>query len=104
MKVTLAHIGAVSMGRLLSIWSFVLGMIMLVLWGLFSIVIGIIGLSQGTNIMQVLIGIFASLAMGVVGLVVFAIAMFIFGFLSATVYNIILRVGGGIDIDLNERS
>ena len=104
MKVTLAHIGAISMGRLLSVWSFVLGMIMLVLWGLFSIVVGIIGLSQGTNIMQVLIGIFASLAMGVVGLVVFAIAMFIFGCLSATVYNIILRVGGGIDIDLNERS
>ena len=41
---------------------------------------------------------------GAGGLVIGAIAMFILGFLSAVVYNIILGVGGGIDIDLKERS
>jgi hypothetical protein len=104
MKVTLSHIGAVSLGRLLAIWSFVLGVILLVIGTIIMAIIALISMVSGTNIVQTLVGLGLGLVMGVVGLVIGAIAMFILGFLSAVVYNIILGVGGGIDIDLKERS
>ncbi|MEW6721868.1 MAG: hypothetical protein AB1324_01250 [Candidatus Micrarchaeota archaeon] len=104
MKATLTHIGAVSLGRLLAIWSFVLGIILLVLWGLMSIVLALIGLAAGADAAAMVISIVIGVVMMAVGLVVFSIAMFVFGFLSAIVYNIILGVGGGIDIDLRERT
>jgi hypothetical protein len=103
-KFTLKHIGAVSLGRLLAIWSFVLGFIFLILWGIFSLILGIIGLAAGADLVQLVMGLGITFAMAVVGLIVWAIAMFIFGFLSAVVYNIILGVGGGIDFDVQERS
>ncbi|MCI0503226.1 hypothetical protein L0Y65_00780 [Candidatus Micrarchaeota archaeon] len=104
MKVTLTHIGAVSLGRLLAIWSFVLGAIALVLYTLFTLIVGILGFLAGADLVQMLIGIGIMLVMGVVGLVVTAIVMFILGFLAAVVYNIILGVGGGIDMDFRERN
>lgn len=105
MKVTLSHIGAVSLGRLLAIWSFVLGVICLVIYGLLMALLALLGVVSGsTDIVQTLLALGISLVIGVVGLVAGAIVMFIFGFLSAIVYNIILGVGGGIDIDLRERS
>ena len=104
LKVTLSHIGAVSLGRLLAIWSFVIGAIMLVIYSIIMIVMAVIGIAAGTDFVQTVIGIILALVMGLVGLVIFAIAMFIWGFLCAIVYNIILGVGGGIDFDLKERS
>ena len=104
MKATLTHIGAVSLGRLLAIWSFVLGAISLLLYSLLMLILGLLAYLSGADIVQTLIGIGITLVMGLIGLVVTAIAMFIFGFLAAVVYNIILGVGGGIDIDLRERS
>ena len=104
MKATLTHIGAVSLGRLLAIWSFVIGAIALLLYTLFMLIVGLLGFLAGADIVQMLIGIAIMLAMGVIGLIVTAIVMFIVGFLAAIVYNIILGVGGGIDIDLRERS
>ncbi len=104
LKVTLSHIGAVSLGRLLAIWSFVIGLILLVVYGLISIVLALIGMISGTDVVSTIVALLISLVMGVVGLIVFAIAMFIWGFLCAIVYNIILGVGGGIDVDLKERS
>lgn len=103
MKVTLTHVGAISLGRLLAIWSFVIGLIALLLWGLFSIILAIVGLAAGTDLVSTLVGVLISLVIGAVGLFVFGIAMFAFGFLSAVVYNIILGVGGGIDMDFRER-
>ncbi len=103
-KFTLKHIGAVSLGRLLAIWSFVLGLIFLVVWGLISLIIGVVGLAAGADLVQVVIGLVISFVMGVVMLFVAAIVMFILGFLSAIVYNIILGIGGGIDFDVGERS
>jgi hypothetical protein len=103
-KVTLTHIGAVSLGRLLAIWSFVLGVIFLLFYGLISILLGVLGMAAGADIVQMLLGIVITLIMGAIGLVVSAIAMFIIGFLAAIVYNIVLGVGGGIDVDLRERS
>jgi hypothetical protein len=104
MKVTLTHIGAVSLGRLLAIWSFVLGAIALLLYTLFMLIVGILGFLAGADMVQMLLGIGIMLVMGVIGLVVTAIVMFIFGFLAAVVYNIILGVGGGIDMDFRERN
>jgi hypothetical protein len=103
MKVTLTHIGAISLGRLLAIWSFVLGGIILLLYTLFMLAVGILGLLAGADLVQMLVGIGFMLVMGVIGLVISAIVMFILGFLSAVVYNIILGVGGGIDVDFRER-
>jgi hypothetical protein len=103
-KATLTHIGAVSLGRLLAIWSFVLGAISLLIYTVFMLIIGLLAYFSGADIVQTLIGIGFMLVMGIIGLVVTAIVMFIFGFLAAVVYNIILGVGGGIDIDLRERA
>jgi hypothetical protein len=103
MRVTLTHIGAIALGRLMAVWSFVLGLIGLVLWAVFSIIAGIIGLVAGTDLVAMILGLGIPFVMGVVGLFVMAIAMFIAGFIVATVYNIILGVGGGIDLDFKER-
>lgn len=105
MKVTLSHIGAVSLGRLLAVWSFVLGLIIMVVYTLVMVILALLGLVTGaTSLTQTVIGLVISLVIGVIGLVLGAIAVFLLGFLSAVVYNIILGVGGGIDIDLKERS
>lgn len=105
MKATLSHIGAVSLGRLLAIWSFVLGTISLVAYTILMALLALLGLVSGsTDLVSTIIGLGISLVLGVVGLVAGAVVMFIFGFMSAIVYNIILGVGGGIDIDLKERS
>jgi uncharacterized membrane protein len=103
-KVTLSHIGAVSLGRLLAIWSFVIGIISLVIYTLIMGLLALVGMAAGTDIVQTLVGLVISLVIGVVGLVAGAIFMFILGFISAIVYNIILGVGGGIDLDLRERN
>ena len=103
-KVTLNHIGAVSFGRLLAIWSFVIGLIMLAFYGVISILLALVGMLSGTDVVGTILALLISLVMSVIGLVVFGIAMFIWGFLVATVYNIVLKVGGGIDFDFKERS
>jgi hypothetical protein len=103
LKLTLSHIGAVSLGRLLAIWSFVIGVIALVVYGLISMLLAILGMAAGTDVVQTLLALVITLVMGVVGLVAVAIGMFIFGFISAVVYNVILGVGGGIDFDYKER-
>ncbi|NYZ74061.1 hypothetical protein H0O00_02880 [Candidatus Micrarchaeota archaeon] len=103
MKVTLTHIGAIALGRLMAVWSFVLGLIGLVLWVIFSIIAAIIGLVAGTDMVAMIVGLAIPFVMGIVGLFVMAIVMFIAGFIIATVYNVILGVGGGIDLDFKER-
>jgi hypothetical protein len=103
-KVTLSHIGAVSLGRLLAIWSFVVGIILIAVYTVIMIILALLGLAAGTDLVQTIIALALALVMEVVGLFVFAIAMFIWGFLVAVVYNIVLGVGGGIDVDFRERS
>jgi len=103
-KVTLTHIGVVSLGRLLAIWTFVIGLISLVLYTVLMMLMALIGLASGTDIVGTFIGLVIGLGMGVAGLVVSAIIMFIVGAVSAIVYNIVLGVGGGIDIDFKERA
>ena len=103
LKLTLSHIGAVSLGRLLAVWSFVLGVIALVVYGLISMIFALLGMAAGTDVVQTLLALIISLVISVVGLVVMAVGMFIFGFISATVYNVILGIGGGIDFDYKER-
>lgn len=103
-RVTLTHIGAVSLGRLLAIWSFVLGLISLVVYTIAMLFTALLGLASGTDIVSTFIALVIGFGMGIAGLVALAIGMFIFGAVSATVYNIILGIGGGIDIDLKERS
>ena len=103
-KFTLTHIGALALGRLLAIWSFVLGLIFLVLYTFAMIIMALVGIVAGTDIVATIIGLVIGMVMGVVGLFVGGIVMFIFGFLAATVYNIILGIGGGVDIDLKERN
>ncbi len=103
-KVTLTHIGAVSLGRLLAVWTFVIGLISLAVYTVVMMLMAVLGLASGGDVATTLIGLVVGFGMGIAGLVVSAIVMFIFGFISAVVYNIILGVGGGIDIDLKERS
>ncbi|MBD3389491.1 hypothetical protein GF415_00865 [Candidatus Micrarchaeota archaeon] len=102
-KVTLTHIGAVSLGRLLAVWTFVIGLISLAVYTVVMMLMAILGLASGGDVVTTLIGLVVGFGMGIAGLVVSAIVMFIFGFISAVVYNIILGVGGGIDVDFRER-
>ena len=108
MKVTLTHIGAVSLGRLLAIWSFVLGVVLLVLAALLLLILAIVGIMSSDNPTDILgggaIGFIMFLVVGVVALIVNSVFAFILGVLAATVYNIVLKVGGGIDLDLDERT
>ena len=105
MKVTLTHIGAVSLGRLLAIWSFLLGLISLIMWTLLSILIAALGISgAGVKVENGIIGVAATFGIGFVGLIAFSIVMFLVGFITAIIYDIILKVGGGIDFDLKERN
>jgi len=102
-KFTLSHIGAVSLGRLLAVWSFVLGAVSLLLYTVLMMFATLFGLAAGTDFATTFMALIMGLIMGVLALVGFAIGMFIFGFLSAVIYNIILGVGGGIDFDCRER-
>ncbi len=104
-KVTLTHIGALSLGKLLAIWTFVLGLIMYVIYMLMMLVLSILGIASGDQnaLAGGIIAFVLSAVMGFIGLFVYAIVMFIFGVIAATVYNIILGIGGGIDFDFKER-
>ncbi len=107
MKVTLTHIGAFSLGKLLAIWSFVLGVILLVIAGVLMILATLLGMATSNSPIEAfgggIIGLIMFFVMGVFGLIVNSILAFILGALSAIVYNIILGVGGGIDFDFRDR-
>lgn len=105
-RVTLTHIGALSLGKLLAIWSFVLGLIMYIIYMVLMLVMSLLGVLSGDQnaLAGGIIAFIISAVMGFIGLFVYAIGMFIFGALAATVYNIVLAVGGGIDLDFKERT
>lgn len=107
MKVTLTHIGAVSLGRLLAIWSFVFGLIVFILTGLFYMVAILLGIAASDNPVQMfgggIVGGILFFGSGIIALLVGSVMAFIIGVILATIYNIILGVGGGIDLDLENR-
>jgi hypothetical protein len=105
-KVTLTHIGAVSLGKLLAIWSFVLGAMMYVFYLLLTLIMSLFGLASGDQdaLAGGIIAFLITAVVGFIGLVFYAAVMFVFGFLAAVVYNIILGIGGGIDFDFKERA
>ena len=105
-RVTLTHIGALSLGKLLAIWSFVLGLIIYIFYMLMMLILSILGIISGDQnaLAGGIIAFILSAVMGFIGIIVYAIGMFIFGALAATVYNIVLAIGGGIDLDFKERT
>ena len=106
MKATLTHIGVISLGRMLAIWTFVIGAIFLLismLLMMLATLLGMMGSDPGAAFGGGLIGMAISMVFGFIGLVVSAVMAFLAGALMAIVYNIILGVGGGIDLDLRER-
>jgi len=107
MKVTLTHIGVFSLGRMLAIWSFVLGLLLLLIGSLFLVITTLLGVVTSNNPVQMfgggLLGFIVFLVSGVFGLLVNSVVAFILGALMAIVYNVILGVGGGIDVDFTER-
>ncbi|MDD5096624.1 MAG: hypothetical protein PHY95_03885 [Candidatus ainarchaeum sp.] len=105
-KVTLTHIGAVSLGKLLAIWTLALGLIVYLLYLLLMGVMSLLGIVSGDQnaFAGGIIAFIITAVMGLIFLVIYSIGMFIFGAVAATVYNIILGVGGGIDFDFKERS
>ncbi|NYZ77147.1 hypothetical protein H0O02_02410 [Candidatus Micrarchaeota archaeon] len=107
MKVTLTHIGAFALGRLLAVWSFVLGIIMLIVGSMLLLLLMILGMATSENPVDAfgggVIGFIIFFVVAVIALVVNSIAAFIFGMIAATVYNIILGIGGGIDLDFRDR-
>lgn len=103
MKLTLVHIGAISFGKLLALWSFIFGLLSLVLWGIATVIITFLSLAAGANLTSIFIGIGISLGTGIVGVVIGSIVMFIFGFIAAVIYNILLELSGGLDVDYLER-
>ncbi|MFA5411758.1 MAG: hypothetical protein WC350_00195 [Candidatus Micrarchaeia archaeon] len=105
-KVTLTHIGALSLGKLLAVWSFVLGLIMYIIYLLMMLILPILGIASGdqNSLAGGVVGFLVAAVVGLIWLVVTAALMFIFGVITATIYNIILGIGGGIDLDFKERA
>lgn len=106
MKATLTHIGVISLGRMLAVWTFVIGAIFMLISTLFmmlAMLLGMMGNDPAAAFGGGIIGLVVSLVFGFIGLVISAVVAFIVGALMAIVYNIILGVGGGIDLDLRER-
>lgn len=105
-RVTLTHIGALSLGKLLAIWSFVLGLVLYLFYMVVMLILSILGIVSGDQnaLAGGVIGFILYVVLGFIGLIVYAIGMFIFGALAATVYNIVLTIGGGIDFDFKERT
>ena len=81
---------------------------MLVLAALMLLLLAIVGIMSSDNPTDILgggaVGFIIFLVMGVVALIINSVFAFILGALAATVYNIVLKVGGGIDLDLDERT
>ena len=104
-KVTLTHIGAVSLGKLLAIWSFVLGLIMYTIYLLMMLILPILGIASGdqNSLAGGVVGFLVAAVIGIIWLVATAVVMFILGAIVATIYNIILGIGGGIDFDFKDR-
>ena len=105
-KVTLTHIGAVSLGKLLAIWSLVVGLIFYFVYLLLTLLMSLLGFASGDQnaLAGGIIAFLITAVMGIIFLIFYAVGMFVFGAVAATVYNIILGVGGGIDFDFRERS
>jgi len=107
MKVTLTHIGVVALGRMLAIWSFVLGLLFLLIGSIVIAITTLLGVLTSNSPVEMfgggLIGFVVFLVSGVFGLLLNAVFAFILGCLMAIVYNVILGVGGGIDVDFAER-
>lgn len=103
MKLTLVHIGAISFGKLLALWSFVLGLLGLILWTVASVILIILSLAAGTNATTAFIGLGIGVGTSIIGVIVGSVLMFIFGFIAAVIYNILLELSGGLDLDYLER-
>lgn len=107
MKVTLTRLGVVSLGRLFAIWAFVLSLLLTALISIGLLVSILLGISISKDTNSILGGGLAGLlvfaVIGFIGAIINAVIAFIFGTLGAVVYNIVLGVGGGIDLELKER-
>ncbi len=108
-KMTLRHIGVVSLGRILGVVSFVIQELIVVLMTVLLVLASLLGLAQGDSSTAMgiigggIVGAIIFFVMGSVGAVVSAIFVFIIGAIIAIVYNVILGVGGGLDLDFDER-
>ncbi|MBU0591925.1 hypothetical protein KKF81_00960 [Candidatus Micrarchaeota archaeon] len=107
MKVTLTHLGVVAFGRLLAIWSSVLGFVFLIIGTVIILLLTLLGVSMSKTPIQVfgggLIGIIIFFIAGMVCLAINSVIAFVIGAIAALVYNVVLKIGGGIDIDFTER-
>ncbi len=99
MKLKLKHIGAISLGKILGVWGFIISEILVLLISAGMVLMALIGASGdsggiGSAIMY--------LVFGSIGSVGTAIVMFIIGALTALIYTIILKVGGGLELEFEE--
>ncbi len=107
MKVTLTHIGIVSLGRLMAIWGFIITEITVILLSLLTLLVGFLESNPNATVIQGfkagLVGAGMLFVIGSIAAVIEAIIMFIVGAITAIIYDIVIKVGGGIDLDFKER-
>ena len=107
--ITIKHLGLISTGKFMSIFCFILSMLMLlvygVIFGVIMLIIMVLGLSLGGKdslLGMVMTGGFSLVwfvLMAVVFVVVYTIMGFIMGILTAFAYNIVAKLSGGLSFD-----
>ena len=104
LKLKLKHIGVVSLGKIIAIWTFIISELTTILMTLVMLIASLMGAKQGFMGMGGgIVGTVMAFLIGSVISVIYAIFMFIVGAIMAVIYNIIIGVGGGLDLDFDER-
>lgn len=101
------RVGVLSVGKVLGALYAFFGLIIGAIYALIAIVVGLIGASTASNSGDALIGGAGGVVFGILSIILFPIFYGILGFIggliSGFLYNIIARIVGGIELELDQR-
>jgi len=107
--VNIKHLGLVSTGKFLAVFWFIFSLVILaifaVVFGFITLLSTLLGLGLGGNdalggiIVMAGLNLVSFLVMAVVMIIVYPIMGFIFGVIGAFVFNLVVKVSGGLAFD-----
>lgn len=103
----LRRVGVLSVGKVMGAIYALFGLIIGAIYALIAIVIGLIGATTASNSGDALLGGAGGVVFGILSIILFPIFYGILGFIggliSGFLYNIIARVVGGVELELDQR-